>query len=189
MDALARVGAADSKTLSARRREEVYAALRDLGQCAAVAIPPAEIDRFVRHRGLNRLEAREFARLVRELSPDVALIDACDANASRFGRAVCALSGGRARVIARHYADRDERVVGAASIVAKVERDRAIVRLAELLGEEIGSGYPSDPRTRDAVRRHLAKDGSVPSWIRRSWQTVQRVKLGWPGPSLEAFDR
>ncbi len=146
-----------------------------------------EIDRFVVRRGLNELEARAFGRLVRELAPDVAHLDACDPNAARFGRAVRAFAGTPVRVIARHHADRDNRVVGAASIVAKVERDRAIAVLASELGEEIGSGYPCDPRTVAAVRRHLASDGLPPPWIRRTWRTVQRVKPVRPGPTLEAF--
>jgi ribonuclease HII len=189
LEALRRSGAKDSKALSPSRREEVYAELQKIGRCRAIVIPPAEIDRFVVHRGLNRLEAREFARLVRELSPDVARVDACDADAARFGRTVSALAGGAIPVVARHHADRDDRVVGAASIVAKVERDRAIVALAEELGEDLGSGYPSDPRTVAALRRHLTRDGPLPSWIRGSWKTVQRVKPARPGPTLEAFVR
>jgi ribonuclease HII len=187
LDALRRTGAKDSKALSPSRREEVYEALQKVGRCRAIVIPPAEIDRCVAQRGLNRLEAREFARLVRELSPDVAHVDACDVDAARFGRTVSALSGGSIRVLARHHADRDDRIVGAASIVAKVERDRAIAALAKELGEELGSGYPSDPRTVAALRRHLGRVGPLPPWIRASWKTVQRVKPARPGPTLEAF--
>jgi ribonuclease HII len=189
LDALRRTGAKDSKALSGAQRAEVYAALREVGDCRTIVLPPSEIDRFVARRGLNQLEARAFARLVRELAPDVAHLDACDVNAARFGRTVRALAGREARIVARHHADRDNPVVGAASIVAKVERDRAIAALAESIGEEIGSGYPSDPRTVAALRRHLTSDGDVPPWVRRSWKTVQRVMPERPGPTLEAFER
>jgi ribonuclease HII len=189
LDDLRRSGAKDSKALTAARRAEVYDALRTVGRCRSTAVPPPEIDRFVARRGLNRLEAREFARLARELAPDVVYVDACDPDALRFGRVVSALAGGAIRVVARHHADRDNRIVGAASVVAKVERDRAIASLAHELGEELGSGYPSDPRTIAAVRRHLTADGPVPAWVRGSWKTVQRVKPARPGPTLEAFAR
>ena len=189
LSALRRSGARDSKALTPPQRNEVYEALRELGRCRAVAVPPVEIDRHVAHRGLNRLEAREFAGLVRELAPAVAYVDACDPDAARFGRVVSALAGGTVRVVARHHADRDNRVVGAASVVAKVERDRAIARLALELGEDLGSGYPSDPRTVAAVRRHVTTDGPMPPWIRGTWKTVQRVKRARPGPTLEAFVR
>jgi ribonuclease HII len=189
LDALRRCGATDSKALSPSRREEVFASLLGIGRCRAIFVPPVEIDRFVVRRGLNRLEAREFARLVSETAPGVAYVDACDPDAARFGRTVCALAGGRVRVVARHHADRDNRLVGAASIVAKVARDRAVAALAEELGEELGSGYPSDPRTVAAVRRHVRGTAPVPPWIRGSWSTVQRVKPVRPGPTLEAFGR
>jgi ribonuclease HII len=91
--------------------------------------------------------------------------------------------------VARHHADRDDVVVGAASIVAKVRRDRAIARLQQALGEDLGSGYPSDPRTVEFLRARLAVDPKPPAWVRASWATMQRVKPARPAPTLETFER
>lgn len=180
-------GARDSKELSPAARERVYGKVLRLGTCRSVAIVPRTIDRSVDRGELNLLEARAFARLLRELAPTTAYVDACDADAERFGRTVARIAGPSVRVVARHKADRDNPLVGAASIVAKVRRDRAIARLAERLGEPIGSGYPSDARTIDFVRRTVAPAARLPDWLRRSWATTKRVIPVRPGPTLDGF--
>jgi ribonuclease HII len=181
-------GACDSKEISAVEREQVYAKLPTIGECRSVVLTPREIDRFVAHGRLNELEARAFGALVRELTPDVARVDACDTDVRRFARAVAHWADSRAHVVASHHADRDDVVVGAASIVAKVRRDRAIDRLRRRLGTEIGSGYPSDDRTVEFLREHLAHTAVHPPWVRSEWATMQRVKPERPGPTLEAFE-
>ncbi len=183
------VGARDSKSLSPQRREEVYRALGSVGAHRAIAVPPPEIDRFVARGALNRLEARVFARLIRALAPDLVRVDACDTNARRFGALVERLAGGTVPVVARHRADRDDPVVGAASIIAKVERDRRVARLRRRLGVDFGSGYPSDARTVDFLRSASVVGGTRPAFVRWSWSTMQRVKRAQPAPTLESFGR
>lgn len=168
-------GARDSKQLSPAARQDVYARLLGLGDCRSVALPPAEIDRHVARRALNELEASAFARLVREIGPTTAFVDACDTDALRFGRRVARLAGPGIRIVARHRADADHPYVGAASIVAKVRRDAAMEELGRTLGAEVGSGYPSDPRTVAFVRRAVRPGAPRPPWLRASWATTQRV--------------
>ena len=176
IDELVALGARDSKTLTPRAREQVFAGLPSLGTRADVVLSPRTVDRAVRRGRLNELEAEAFAQLIRDLAPDVAYVDACDPNERRFGARVARLAGGSTRVVARHHADRDYPIVGAASIVAKVRRDRALARLRERFGEGLGSGYPSDERTIRFVRAALADRSTVPPWVRGSWATMQRVK-------------
>jgi ribonuclease HII len=180
-------GARDSKRLTPPAREEVYARLERLGACRSIALAPRTIDRSVARGELNLLEARAFARLLRMLSPHLAYLDACDVDAERFGRTVGALAGGTARIIARHKADRDIPLVGAASVVAKVRRDRAIAGLATRLGSSIGSGYPSDERTIEFVRRTVRPGDPPPAWLRSSWSTTKRIIVPRPGPTLDGF--
>ena len=189
LEALRTTGAKDSKALSPAARERVYASLPSVGQRFTVVLTPRTIDRAVVQGRLNDLEARAFARLIRRTSPDRALVDACDSNAERFGRVVAHLAGGRVPVVARHHADRDDVLVGAASVVAKVRRDRAILRLRERLGEEVGSGYPSDPTTIAFLRAQFGGGGAVPPYVRGSWATMKRVKPAVRGVPLEAFER
>jgi ribonuclease HII len=184
---LVALGARDSKRLTPGARERVFAGLDELGTQAHVVLSPRTVDQSVRRGRLNDLEADAFARIVRELSPDIAYVDACDPNERRFGARVARLAGGRARVIARHHADRDFPIVGAASVVAKVRRDRAIARLRDRLGDDLGSGYPSDERTIRFVREALSTAPRVPSWVRGSWATMQRVKPRRPARTLDAF--
>jgi ribonuclease HII len=185
--ALSETGVQDSKRLTPLRREEVYARLALVGELRSIELPPRTVDRYVARGGLNELELESFARLVSELAPDVAYVDACDPNAERFGYRLAALVGGGTRIVSRHKADRDVPVVSAASIVAKVRRDAALVALREAAAETLGSGYPSDPETRECVERHARDGGRVPPWMRRSWETVQRVKRAWPARTLDAY--
>ncbi len=181
-------GVRDSKLLSAEQREAVYARLGRMGSLDSVALLPRTIDRYVAHGGLNELELEAFAKLIRRWSPDVAYVDACDPNAERFGERLRARAGGSVRIVSRHKADRDFPIVGAASIVAKVRRDAALERLRRTAGEAIGCGYPHDPETQACVLRHARDGGPVPPWMRRTWETVQRVKRAHPARTLDAYE-
>jgi len=180
-------GARDSKELSPSARDEVYTRLQRLGDLTSVALSPRTVDRAVRHHGLNDLEAEAFGTVIRRLGAEEARVDACDPNEARFGRRVSARVGGGTRVIARHHADRDDPLVGAASIVAKVRRDRALARLRAVLGDGIGSGYPSDPQTVEFVRAYLRRADSAPVWLRVSWATMGRVNRTLPNVTLDRF--
>ncbi|MGI0133109.1 MAG: ribonuclease HII [Thermoplasmata archaeon] len=181
------LGVADSKTLSPRRREEIFAALEDVGQRLTVTLTPKHLDPWVREGKLNELEARAFARLVRRARPTEVHVDACDPVAPRFGARVLTLSRHACTMDARHRADVDVPVVSAASIVAKVARDRAIARLERSIGEPIGSGYPSDPATQRFVRSFVGREGDGASWLRRSWAPTQRLMRERSARRLESF--
>lgn len=185
---LTALGVTDSKALSPDERERIYLELPSLGEHDAIVLPPREIDRYVARGRLNELEARAFGALVARLQPSEARVDACDTDPRRFARNVRRWSGTATRIVARHHADRDDVVVGAASIVAKVLRDRAIARLTRQVGAGLGSGYPSDPRTIEFLRARLAREPRIPAWVRASWATMQRVKPAGPGPTLDAFE-
>lgn len=182
---LVEAGATDSKALRPAAREEVYERMERFARFASVAIPPAEIDRFVRQGRLNQLEARVFGEVVRPFGPALVRVDACDPNPRRFGAAVSRSAGPGFRVEARHHADADDPLVGAASIVAKVRRDRAVRRLSTALGADVGSGYPSDPATVEFVRSRRLSARALPSWLRSSWSTTQRVIGPRPARTLE----
>jgi ribonuclease HII len=81
----------------------------------------------------------------------------------------------RVEVVSEHKADRNYAVVSAASIVAKVERDREIAELAKTLGD-FGSGYPSDPRTISFLKQCCEKLEEYPDFVRKSWKPAKKVK-------------
>jgi ribonuclease HII len=183
LDAL---GVKDSKLLSRVQRENIFDGLKELGERMAIEVPPTEIDSAVAHRQLNVLEARVFARLLRMTDAREVFVDACDVVQDRFGRRVKSMARTSARVVARHHADRELPVVSAASIVAKVCRDRAMDRLRTELDLDCGSGYASDEKTQQFVTTHLALEGERVAWLRYSWSTIERLK---PHPPLRTLDQ
>jgi len=72
-----------------------------------------------------------------------------------------------------HHADSRFVVVSAASIVAKVNRDRAIAVLRKK--HDVGSGYPSDLKTIHFVKNYILTKKEVPSFVRSSWKPVRTI--------------
>ncbi|PVX27610.1 MAG: ribonuclease HII, partial [Candidatus Bathyarchaeum sp.] len=66
-------------------------------------------------------------------------------------------------------------VVSAASIIAKVERDRVISQLKKRYGN-LGCGYPSDSKTVKFLEDWATKFGDYPDFVRKSWKTAKRIK-------------
>ncbi|MDG6957888.1 MAG: hypothetical protein JRN55_03895, partial [Nitrososphaerota archaeon] len=61
----------------------------------------------------------------------------------------------------------------AASVVAKVERDRQVALLKEAHGD-FGSGYPSDPATKSFFAEWLRREAALPDFVRKSWKSWSR---------------
>ena len=173
-DGLAAVPVRDSKLLSPGAREELYQAITAGASTRVLVIEAHEIDLGRRSMTMNQLIARAHARVIDGLRPATAYVDACDVNPIRYGRTVAACLEVPCRVIAEHHADSTWPVVAAASIVAKVTRDRLIRELTPEFGE-IGSGYPSDPVTIAFLSRFIAKHGHPPRCARSSWETTRKI--------------
>lgn len=190
-------GIDDSKRLSPARREELAAALRADGAIGVgvAAVPVARIDDP--ETDMNRLTAaaqvEAAARVVPDGARDRVVADAGDVSESRFARrlreGIAEATGAEIEVLAEHGADESRAVVGAASVLAKVERDARIDALAEEYGGYggIGSGYPSDPATREFLRAYVAEHGDVPDCARRSWGTCEDVLAAAEQSSLSEF--
>jgi len=172
---LKELGVRDSKTLSAKKRESLYPQIINVAEHVHWTwIPPNEIDRVVmtgrRLRKLNYLEAVYFARIIDKLAAEKVTVDASDVIPGRFRDDIRANMNAKCRVVATHKADRHFPVVSAASIIAKVERDRAVARLRDEHGD-FGSGYPSDPITRAFFIDWMGRGEPLPGYVRKSWKT------------------
>jgi ribonuclease HII len=170
----------DSKLLSPKRREELAVAIRKLVLKYHVEkLWPAEIDVVVdskrRLHKLNRLEAQTMAKVIENLKPDVAYVDASDVLPQRYGMHIQECLSFKVQIISEHKADRNYPIVSAASIIAKVERDKTIGELREKYGE-LGSGYPSDPATIRFLEEWLRKHGSYPDFVRESWKPAKKLR-------------
>ena len=180
-------GVKDSKDLSASKREEIRQWF--LRECeerdwyySIVYCETPEIDLAVQKNGLNILETKLFAESVNNLrlesKQNVQIIcDACDIDTLRFNKRVAQLIDKwpwqQSKIDSYHKADENYPVVGMASILAKQARDEAIKSIEKAVGFEIGSGYPSDQITINAVRKMIE---DVPhEALRWSWSTVKRI--------------
>jgi len=173
----------DSKEVAPERRRELAAAL---GRNERVAVgisevPPARIDDP--GTDMNSLTVRAHAEAIAALdclpsSSGVGrwrvVLDAGDVDADRFARRVGDRVGIDLDLHAEHGADESHPVVGGASVVAKVERDAHVERIARQYGD-VGSGYPSDPTTREFLSEYVAEHGDLPPFARESWQTCRDV--------------
>jgi len=177
---LADLGVKDSKLLTAKKREELYPKILMLTQkYHVIKVPAPQIDKVVRserrlHK-LNRLEAQTMAKIIGFLKPDEAYVDAADVVEVRFGNHVKECLRIKTRVFAKHKADRTYPIVSAASIIAKVERDKEIAKLTLKYGD-FGSGYLTDEKTMLFLKRLLNKNGDYPNYVRKSWEPARRAK-------------
>ncbi|MDH3365775.1 MAG: ribonuclease HII [Thermoplasmata archaeon] len=172
---LVELGVRDSKKLTRSRREELAPRIIELSSVEVLEVPAEEIDSLRSRMTLNELEAMLFARIVDRLSPEVAYLDAADVNEDRFRELTRSSMTCGASLVSKHGADDEYPVVSAASIVAKVTRDRRIDLIREELGVDVGSGYTSDPVTKAFLQAWLEQNGSLPPHVRRSWKTSQKL--------------
>ena len=176
---LRELGVKDSKLLSPRRREQLAEQVRKMAlQYHVVMLSPAKIDKVVEtgrklHK-LNRLEAQTMAKVIMVLKPDIAYVDASDVLADRFKAHIMEKLPFQVRIISEHKADVRYPIVSAASIIAKVERDREIEKLKEKHGD-LGSGYVTDPKTVAFLEKWLVQHGSYPEFVRKSWKPAKKL--------------
>ncbi|ADL58992.1 ribonuclease HII [Methanothermobacter marburgensis] len=171
---LRKMGIRDSKKLTPERRKFLARKIRRISRVFTVKISASDIDRM-REKGfnLNEIEKIAIKRIIAEAQPDSVIIDSVDVKPERLTEEIRSHFGD-IEVKAEHGADAKYYPVAAASIIAKVERDLEIERIQKRnrkLGD-IGSGYPSDPRTR-AFLESFSYD-ELPDFVRKSWATVQK---------------
>ena len=113
-------------------------------------------------------------KIILELNPKKAVVDAVDVKAERFQENLHQATG--VDVIAQHKADDNYIEVGAASIIAKEVRDSQIEEINKdfIKMGGIGSGYPSDPTTKKFLTNFTYE--SMPDFVRKSWTTVAKMK-------------
>ncbi len=191
-----KIGVRDSKLLSRTRREMLYEAINDIASDVEVGlITPAQINEAMANDvSLNELEATHFAQLFDRIEGDVDILylDSPDVIADRFGVRVNMASKrptkpagmkqlkkaaevNYTKIVAEHKADSRYAVVSAASIIAKVTRDKAMDAISAEIGIDLGSGYPSDEVTINAVKKNL-DNGNLLKHVREHWATMANIK-------------
>jgi len=170
---LSSMGIRDSKKLTPAARERLYKKIIEYVDDYYIArINPKTIDRSVKKHQLNSLEAKYMAKVISKLKPNISYVDSCDVNPKRYGKEINKMAK-RGKIRSYHHADSRFVIVSAASIIAKVNRDKAIAKLRK--EHDLGSGYPSDRKTINFVSKYISNRKEIPSFVRKSWKPVQSM--------------
>lgn len=180
---LLNLGVKDSKLLTPSTRVRLAKRIKRVVTGTSLReIQPQEIDDVVLHgrklRKLNFLEAKVMAEVINELHPSEVYVDASDVNEKRYGEDIRSFLTDNLRtikIISEHHADRNYPQVSAASIIAKVHRDEVIDQLHAEYGD-FGSGYITDPKTMNFLRRYRRSHNAYPQIVRLSWKTAKEIE-------------
>lgn len=186
---LRELGVTDSKRLSPKRREELYPLIIENSESYAFeVIEPRRIDEAVSKGMLNYLEAEVMAGVIKELGPSSAILDSPMRNCRKFVEIVKGfLEGMNVRIRAENFADAKYVQVASASIIAKVERDKRVKELSLRTGLDLGSGYPHDPKTREAIAKIVCGVEFPRDQVRWKWATVRNILSNIRSGSIEDF--
>ncbi|MGM5488360.1 MAG: ribonuclease HII [Nanobdellota archaeon] len=180
--ALQALGVKDSKLLSPKRREQLYPRiLEHIRKYKIMILSPKDIDAALASEtmNLNLLEGKTSATIIDELKPEVAILDCPSTNPPAYREYVRKQLSHGTEIIAEHKADVNHTIVAAASIIAKVTRDREIKKIEETYNVCIGSGYPSDKKTQIFLKDNYKKYDV----FRKSWSSYKRLAQ----PTLDQF--
>ncbi len=175
-EVLMKAGVRDSKLLTPNVRMKLLPLiLKEARFVAVIERKPWEMDSY----NVNKLFIESVVSIVKLAKSyghtfDRVIVDSTSSR-KELVNALIKEVGSNAKVIVEDHADRKYLVVAAASIVAKCLRDTHVKYLHLKYGD-FGSGYPSDPKTIEWLRRF--KDGNeLPPIVRRSWRTLKRLGI------------
>lgn len=167
------LGVRDSKRLTPKRREKLYPEILKEVKSYHVEVVDAKVIDLERGRkNLNVIELEGMAKIISKLRPDLVQVGSIEFKTERF-RDKLLRRVEVPEIVSAHHAEDLFPAVAAASIIAKVTRDRLVAKLREIYGD-FGSGYPSDQKTVEFLR-HVINRGELPEFVRSSWGTVQRI--------------
>lgn len=177
---LRQIGVKDSKMLSPKSRANLFNLVMDMADSLCInIISCAMVDYSVFLNRLNKLEAETMASVINSIQADKVYIDSCDVNPCRFrdyieSRLLLSSSSSKPKLYSMHHADSLNVVVSAASIVAKIVRDKQIQEIRNT-HHNIGSGYPSDWKTMLFIREWVSKYKCAPHFARKSWSPLKKM--------------
>ncbi len=172
---LVEIGVKDSKLLSSTNREAMFELIKSaLDDHKIIILSPQEIDEALNHptMNLNWLEAETSAKLISQVKCDKVIVDSPSNNINAYKNYLINKLPTKVDVVAEHKADMKFPIVAAASILAKVIRDREIEKIKQKYAIEFGSGYPSDPLTVEFLKQNYDK---YPEIFRKTWISYKRL--------------
>ena len=173
-----KLGVKDSKQLTSKRREFIADKIREKCETFEIEIiSPEKIDKKnFQGTKLNELEALAVARIINKINKGYkkikVVVDCPSPSIAKWTdflkTKIKNLSN--LEISCEHKADKNNISVGAASILAKSVREKEMDKLKKKFGNEIGSGYTSDPLTIKFLEKnaHKHKDSGI---FRKTWVT------------------
>jgi ribonuclease HII len=174
IEILKSLGVKDSKELTRKQREDIYNEVIKLtDRYKYIIIGPKTIDYYVYKNKLNYLELENMIKIIEEIKPDKVIIDSPVVNIKKVMEYIKNNLKINIELVVESRADKNYPIVSAASIIAKVIRDKEIDKIKEKTNIDFGSGYPSDERTIKAIKENyeILKD-----YIRESWITIKKIR-------------
>jgi ribonuclease H, mammalian HI/archaeal HII subfamily len=167
------LGVKDSKLLSPSAREKLYERIQSEATYVNFKIITAEeLNLEMQSKTLNVIEQECAVYLARNVKTNEIYVDAFDINEDRLSSLLSEKTG--KIMICKHKGDVLFPTVSAASIIAKVIRDREVRKIGEKFGE-IGSGYPADPKTVAFLHRCRENNIDITTIARTHWITYKRM--------------
>lgn len=175
---LKKLGVKDSKQLTPKRREYLAEIIKEKAQTFEIIIVHAsEIDQTsFSGINLNKIEAIKMAEIINKINKGFSkikvFVDCPSTNITNWSdflkTKIKNLSN--LEISCEHKADIKHVAVSAASILAKSIREKEMKKLKDKYGEEIGSGYASDPSTCKFLEKYAKKykDDGI---FRQTWAT------------------
>ncbi len=177
-----KVGVRDSKQLTQKRREFLEGIIKKKAKAfEIVVLNPKEIDKK-NGEGLklNELEGLAAAEIINKINDGKekirVILDCPSPNRTRWRDFVILKieNLSNLEIVCEHKADRNHVVVGAASVLAKSERERQMAILKKKYGKDMGSGYTSDPATKRFLEKNI-KNHSNKGIFRKTWSTWKKA--------------
>lgn len=174
---LKELGVKDSKKLSPAQREKLYPKVAHLCKYVTVKVTAQELNVLMAKHNLNEIEGMKVAAAIDALAlhHPTAYVDSPDNVPAKFGKRIEKYARTKAKLVCANKADDTYIIVGAASIIAKVTRDREIEKIKKETGLDFNSGYTSDPMTQKFVHNREAYPALEP-YLRTKWATLKIEK-------------
>jgi ribonuclease HII len=172
---LKNLGVKDSKLITPKKRTKIYEKLKEIIKIKYVQLTPAIIDGNNSSGGkLNELEIKAITQILNQEKPNLIIIDALTARPDKFKEDIKKHLTFECKIISENKADTKYEIVGAASIIAKELREKELKEIKENIHINCGSGYPSDPKTKEFLKKHW-NNKEFDFIFRKSWATYKNI--------------
>lgn len=167
------IGVDDSKKIKQNKRVEILKKIKSKENVKVdfVEITPKQIDGS---DNLNELEINNIVSIIEKQKADKIYIDALTANPEKFKEKILTKLSYIPKLICENKADEKYKIVGLASLSAKVERESHMENLKKKFNIELGSGYPGDMKTKNFLKENY-KNEKYEKIIRKSWKTYKNL--------------